>query len=306
MTLAGGCAGSSGDSSPDELERRDPTDPSATTTDVQAPDIPAKLRRKPGPLDAYVDTPREMALLDYAVQVIASDCMKDLGYSVEVPRFNDLVEWYMWDTENQGARTFGLTDRGEASVYGYGDAIPPAKPDPDIADRDALVAYRGAGLPDSDDGACRPQAEDEVYRRARIDYNASPLPVRLKIEANDRASARTDYQAVYADLGRCLKDEGYEIPDPERPFASQAMQRIMGGGMDRGYGEPAPKPEVAVALADIGCKERVDLVRRLEEIVAGEEQELIEKNALLLDEYQDEHQSALERATRITEGGTTP
>lgn len=301
-TLAlAGCTGSEEPSDPPSLSRlaQGAATPAPGGEEI---DVPARLRPKPMPLDSYVGTPRETAILDYATQVLAAGCMQDRGFEVTVPGFDDLVEWHTWNVEHERSRTFGLTDRAAAATFGYGEAKPPEKPDPGLTDPDALAAYRGAGRNDVD-GGCGPQAEAQVRDLSEPDYNASPLPVRLKIDASTRASARADYQAVYADLGRCLREVGYDVPDPERPFASRGMRKVMGGGMDRDFGEPAPPAEVEVALADIDCKVKVGLVRRLEAIVSEEEDELIDANALVLEEYEAERRAALRRATEIVNGG---
>lgn len=297
-----GCGGSLGPNGSSNEPSRSRLKDAHSSSRARQADIPTTLEPKPTPIEAYLETPRQAATLDYATQVLAAACMRDRGFDTQVPKFQDLVEWHEQQAAFDRARWFGLTDRAEVAVYGYGEPPLPANPSPDLSAPGASSAYRGQGVANPADPACRPQAEAQLYDVEKVSYDASTLPEKLEIQAAARATARADYGDVYGDLGRCLKAAGYDIPDPEKPFASKAMQQIMGGGMDREQGEPAPRAEIRAALADIDCKVKVNLVRRLERIVSEEQSRLIEKNALALQEYAQDLQGSLRRATRVMDG----
>jgi len=310
--------------------RADPSPPADSLTRVQ-PDapktepspqnsgIPSSLRIRPGPLDAYVMTSRDRAVLFYADEVLTAQCMHERGFDYPVPRLDAVLDYVRTDWELSNSRWFGIADVEQASQYGYGD--PPVTPNPRHrpATQEELRALTGdvmappgstpsslAPAPTSTPSApLRPAAGCIDVARAQLSgadaqqVLVAPLADTLKVQATFRAQAKPQYFHVLEDWRACMTQQGYEITDPAKPGLSLAFRSAI---TSHAPGEPAPKAEVALALADIGCKEKVDLVQRLMALIHEESATLAESNALALDEQQDLIEKALKDASRLLGG----
>lgn len=266
-------------------------------------DIPPTLQPKELPLQAYKNSPREDAMLDYAMKVLMVKCMTVNGFDAQAPKFDDLADYYDRRRQLDDAAMFGLTDRGSARKYGY--AEPPGN-EPPVWEIDTSTAAARLAL----DGertkpwtGCAGKAQMRLYD-TKTDITQSPLPQRLGIDAYQRAKARADWVAAYADFGLCLREAGYDVPDPEKPFGSKELSNISMNALERESGADVvvPKAEIKLALADVDCKVKADLVRRLEKILAEEQTELIESNALALAEDEKKTTATLKRAADVMAG----
>lgn len=312
VSLASGCSGAEQSAEPDS--RRVIGSDATDDAGVQATgvfSIPAKLRPKPTPIEAYLGTARQLATLDYAQQILAATCMQEHGYKIQVVKFDDLVAWRTEDVEYTRSRWFGLTDLGAAKKFGYGE--PPLTPEPTVDNSkvlsDPLAAEAWDGSADltvqlsADDEAngCNRGSQMKLLGVSGLDLTQPLLAEQLRNDATARAQATPEYAAVYEDFGQCLRDAGYDVPDPQRPFASKQLRQI-NNGRDRAPGERAPSAEIKLAAADIDCKVKTNFVRRLEAVLTDEQRSLIEQNALALDEEQERTESALRRAASVIDG----
>lgn len=266
-------------------------------------DIPPTLQPKELPLQAYKNSPREDAMLDYARKVLMVKCMSEKGFDGKAPKFDELADFYDRRQQLDDAAMFGLTDRGSARKYGY--AEPPGNEPPPWAIDTSTTAARRAldGERTKPWTGCAAKAQMRLYD-TKTDITQSPLPQRLGIDAYQRAKARAEWVAAYTDFGLCLRDAGYDVPDPEKPFGSKELSKISMNALERGSGADAvvPKAEIKLALADVDCKVKADLVRRLESILAEEQTKLIEANALALAEHEKENTATLKRAADVMAG----
>lgn len=274
--------------------------------------IPKGLQPRATPIEAYLATPQQEATLDYAQQVMAARCMLKRGFTVKVAKFDDLAAWYAQDATYTRSRWFGLTDAKAAGVYGYGDPemLPQSTVDNTAAlsDPDAAAAWDGdsANLQtqlgnDPEESGCNRGSEMQLLGKSGLDLTQSGTAEKIRNDASAKAQATPAYAAVFNEFGVCLRNAGYDVPDPQRPFASKQMQQI-NSGMDRKTGTPAPAAEVKLAETDIRCKQKINMVRRLEQIVTHGQEQLIETDALALDEEQKQLDRSLKRAAAIIEG----
>lgn len=100
------------------------------------------------------------------------------------------------------------------------------------------------------------------------------------VRNNEEAASRTDYRQAVAEWVKCMAPKGYTVTDPLRPREGDDMYQFS-------RRDPMASPsveEVAMALADIDCKEETELVPRLTQILKEVDQESIEKNQLALQE----------------------
>lgn len=259
------------------------------------------------PLDAYLQTPQQKATLHYATFVVAATCMDERGIDVQIPSFESLADWYAVEDRVSRTNSFGRVDRASARAYGFGGFIE-GGPDVEVKVGDELGASEAWGGSDDDDESadrgCRTKArmlvEGASYKDL-IEYSEG-LAHALQVQASDRAYARADTDAVYRDLGLCLRDAGYDVPNPIRPYMSGEIEELSSGALERGEGDEVPADEVKLALADIECKVKINQRRRLEKIQAEEEQRLLEANALALEEEQKKLQKSLKRAADVMAG----
>lgn len=317
LAAVSACSGDSGgDSQPDGLRRVSPATHDAAPVTINkagTESVPPKLRAKPTPIEAYIESPRQLATLAYAQKVLAAQCMHERGFEIKVVKFEDLAAWYEQDAAFTRSRWFGLTDAGAAKTYGYGE--PKLAPEPTV-DNSTEFAKPGAaqawdGTADSqeslgndpDVNGCNKGSEMQVRGVSGLELTKSSLAEILRNDSSAKAQAKPEYGAVYRDLGECMQEAGYDIPDPAHPFLSDQLQEI-NRGMEREAGKPAAAAEIKLAETDIACKVKVDFVRRLEAILSEEQRKLIDVNALALDEEQDRLDAALKRATAIIEGNS--
>ena len=281
--------------------------------------IPQSLRIRPGPLDAYVMTSRDRAVLSYAEEILTARCMRERGFDYPVPRLDAVVEYVRADWDLSNSRWFGIVDVGQASEYGYGDPpvtpslrYRPATQEEQRALTGDVMAPPGSSTPSSlgpaptstPSAPVRPAGCIDVARAELSGADAqqvlvAPLADTLKVQATFRAQAKPRYFHVLEDWGACMRQKGYEITNPAKPGLSPAFRSAI---TSRAPGEPAPKAEVALALADIGCKEKVNLVQRLMALINEESATLAESNAVALDEQQDLIEKALKDASRLLGG----
>lgn len=274
--------------------------------------IPKGLQPKATPIEAYLETPQQEATLDYAQQVMAARCMLKQGFKIKVARYDELAAWYAQDAAYTRSRWFGLTDAKAASVYGYGD--PGMLPQPTVdntdvlSDPEAAAAWDGDSANmqtqlggDPDKSGCDRGSEMRLLGKSGLALTESSTAEQIRNDASAKAQASSEYAAVFNEFGACLRNAGYDVPDPQRPFASKQMQKI-NSGIDRQAGSPAPSAEVKLAETDIQCKEKVNMIRRLEGIITQEQRQLIETDALALDEEQKQLNQALKRAAAVMDG----
>ncbi|MFJ8039237.1 hypothetical protein ACIRBX_01830 [Kitasatospora sp. NPDC096147] len=298
------CSGSSGSASP--------TTPATGSAPARAtPSARAKATRQPPPavpqnglakglslpLSAYMRTYPEAVTVDAAITQLTRECMTRFGFTLDLP--NPTTGYSPSYDDTNMARRYGITDRELAAKAGYGlgddDASPPSSPrmsDAEIAVFSGHVAMKpGAavapsaanGMPIPKDG-CQGEALGKVG--GRVD---STLPSKLDSESLNRSQASPAVQAALRQWSACMAGLGYKV---DLPYDAV---KLTSNGNAPGTGASG----VTIALADIDCKEKSNLVPIWFKADSEIQRQLIEKNQLALNDVRARITAAVKSATAV-------
>ncbi|WP_330265113.1 hypothetical protein [Streptomyces griseorubiginosus] len=218
------------------------------------------------PLEAYMETYQDTVALDDAERHLETQCLADYGLHVTFPPAGQTPPPSADDSNMP--RRYGITDRAQAEKYGYGlpDAIQhqegtrmpqltkdqvevltgrtsirrsPADPAPG----QAPSTFQGKAI--HKDG-CAGWADDRLGTRD-MDFS---LVSQLDGESLTRSQRTPAVQNAIAAWSTCMKGKGYTVDTPYHA----------GDIVTHTDGSPS-KEEIAVAVADIDCKQSTDLVK---------------------------------------------
>ncbi|MGM9330893.1 hypothetical protein [Streptomyces murinus] len=209
------------------------------------------------PMDAYQYTPAQSAEVQGAVYSLANSCMRDLGYSTDLPtrlhpgpdhnafRYGPVTDaqatqgyrWMLRKAAPNGARALNPTSEEYGALLGK-----------------SRHGRNGRPVPT---GGCLGSARGALDSRGgRVDL---PDVIRAIADDSYALSQRTaQVQTVFHSWSACMRQAGYHYPDPTAPARDKALV----GTAPSGTGPvPAASPrEVAVARADVACKRQVGLL----------------------------------------------
>ncbi|MFG3140629.1 hypothetical protein ACGFZA_31040 [Streptomyces sp. NPDC048211] len=207
------------------------------------------------PISHYSFTTEESALLSKAEGIATRQCMArfDLTYAPAHPRL-----------ASGSDRRYGITSREEAKELGYHQPSSSAQTNAALPKRDLLVLM----------GSLHPEQDSPDTQTVEVDGKQVPVPAggctgdaarsvrgpstESKGAATAQNIALTGFKESLADAkvasvlknwAKCMKEKGFTYSSPLEPANDFA-------------GKPtASAEEKRLALADISCKERTDLVR---------------------------------------------
>lgn len=301
LTLSA-CDGSPPDASPEA---------SGASGSIASPGAQGDVLLK-SPLQAYRLTPTEAATVSHARAILIARCAARFGFDYPVNSFEEDLARQRAGERLALGRIYGITDREVASEYGYGLRAKSEETDPDFKPGPAfLTVLKGrTSLAPGSGGAsvevdglkipaegCVGEAERKIG--GDPDTSSYGLGHTMWIQAMNEVIASEQYRAIVNDWVGCLADGGYRVTDPSSDRADIERLRDAGSGQGK-----ATEAEIALALADIDCKEKVDLVDRLDEISADIADKLIEKHQLDLDEDRKRLDRQLALATKLVEEGS--
>lgn len=216
------------------------------------------------PIAPYVMTAEEMAVVDEAVLTLVNRCLLRFGIQGEGgaprsgPRFGA--------TE----RRYGLDDADAAATNGYhlaSTAVVPSGTGSSPASDELLfgsptpgASVEGEAVPA---GGCvgaamrtlngGDAASEPAGGAAGADDDLGAPEVVQQINVDSVNAARSDDRVVaaFADWSACMEDRGFDYADP---WAAPADDRFATPG--------ATPEEIAVATADVACKDETGLVAR--------------------------------------------
>ncbi|MER7707807.1 hypothetical protein ABTX81_33555 [Kitasatospora sp. NPDC097605] len=246
------------------------------------------------PMAAYMENYPQRVTIDRAVGLLTRDCMARFGLSYDPPA-PDANPASIYDDTNM-VRRYGLTDRESAAKLGYGlgteSYTPPPAPKMSAA-QVAVFSGRVELKPDAPEApptfngipipreGCRREARNKVG--GILDTGLSG---RLDNESFDTSKAAPEVQAALAQWSSCMAGKGYTVDLPENAF--RLAPRNSSGAVG--------SAEITLALADVDCKESVNLVGVWFETESRIQRELIEKNQLALTEIRDRIEAAVKAA----------
>ncbi|MFI1658131.1 hypothetical protein ACH4ZU_24935 [Streptomyces sp. NPDC020472] len=222
------------------------------------------------PLETYMQTYQDTVALDQASRNLQEKCMADYGFSVELPLAGTTPPPN--DNDANMERRYGLTDRQAAARYGYG--LPEAltrqvrQKMPELTDEQVqvLTGHSRPTMPNAPGAARAAGPAPESYKGKKIHKGGcfgwakgkltQPTAEDLTFVSELNGNSFTEsmrapaVKQALAGWSQCMKAEGYAAATPFE--AAEIAPHAEGG--------PASKEEIAVATAEIDCKERTDLV----------------------------------------------
>jgi hypothetical protein len=255
------------------------------------------------PLDGYRSSPEEQERSDRAQLALERRCLDRFGLQWVGPG-QQVLQAGRRIAESTRAERFGLVDAEQAASYGYHP--PPWSLHSEAAVRSSAsdhdeeapadvrqVLYGQAqsvnGVP-VPAGGCRAEAAHRLTEgtdgRADLSLLTS-LPARADREAAKDARAAE----LVGRWNACLRRAGYDYASPAA--ASQDA---------RWSGRQATAVEIAVATADVRCKDEVDYLPALVQVTAEHQRLLIAEHAAALDQLTRLKEIRASNVARVLEG----
>lgn len=245
------------------------------------------------PLEKYLVSYPDFVVAENARITAVDDCMKRYGFRYDLPPLGDFPPPSVNSANME--RRYGISDRTVAEKYAYrlpeavaadpGDYQLPGGEAASVVlrgpDADVRQGARGSIPGDLPQGGCSGQAEKLLGRLD--DQLASDLGMESQKKSEDDRTVR---EAISA-WSDCMAGHGYQAEHPHDAYEIvPASSR-----------EVSPQ-EIAVAVADIGCKAETDLIAIWFEVETRIQNNLIEENALALEEQRAANERVLEQAAR--------
>lgn len=224
------------------------------------------------PLDEFVMSEPEARLVQHVNAVKIASCLQERGFTYpEADRD--------WQSEALTQdRLFGPWSLDWVAQHGY-DYPPSAQAQAVLDASDAMpLGYDEASQ------NCSQTVEPLPVLTLHDDVN---LAMRGYIETYASAQTTEGWAEATSDWKACLRDAGYVIGDEPDAWVPDL---------------PAGTEEqIRVAIADVRCKDQVDLVQRLGDVLAAEQQDFIDANDAALQELKAQSADVLAQA-RVESG----
>lgn len=225
------------------------------------------------PLDPYRIRPENLPATIEAEKVLLARCLRRFG--AELPPGSVVSS----STPAGKERLYGITDEQHARQRGYHlpDQATPGNTQENplpprvqaIAFGDGQRSYAGQQVPE---GGCVGEARRELTEGVAMPRDQW-MGDRLSLESTDRARRDSRVRKVFADWSACMKRSGHDYADP------------MKSNDDPEFATEQPSPrEIAVAVADVRCKEETNLVNVQATVHIAYQKRLLEHNAEALAE----------------------
>ena len=252
------------------------------------------------PLEAYMENYPERHAVLQAEWHLAQGCMARFGFTVAMPASIPSTAY----DEADMARRYGVMDSAQARTYGYhvpgivNGAPPPSQPPMSAAEKLALTgpgSSRPGAAPsasaqhvkgkDVPGGGCMGQAMAKLH----ANFDAS-LPGTLDMESLPRAQAEPQVQAVIKAWSSCMAGKGYAV---DSPFNAASLAPSSSG--------PSPTAqEIQVAMMDVGCKAKTNLVKVWFDAEVAIQKQQIEQHSLTLDRLRSNITAVVKAAASLS------
>jgi len=238
----------------------------------------------PSPLQAYRLRPSELTRITYARGLFVDRCMRAAGFSYPQRPFSQELDAMLESERTAISRRYGITDPDLASTYGYGFPATSTSGGFASVERDELYldALRGNATGVSADASRTTAADDqepdrgcvgEADRRLSLtdpDISAFGLAHSIWVEGQQRLVISKQYRTVVGEWATCMGRRGYRVSDPisDQHDIAEAFH-TRGEADDRTLIGPPLAEEIALATADVACKQATRLVERLDTLSAA-------------------------------------
>ncbi|MBV2152681.1 hypothetical protein [Kitasatospora sp. SUK 42] len=268
------------------------------------------------PTDPYLVTPAQNRLLVQARDAVTAECMRGFGFAgrpttvlgeeeAERARRTRGTLYGYFDTDRAGARGYDLNVRF-ANQSAPADTRPPASAAEQIAlsgidpaTRQAVPSLDGRPVPP---GGCARQGLDAFHDADGLAYGEGAMPDGgPKVPADDPRIT-----AAYAAWSRCMKDEGYDYPDPVAAISDPKWHPPADNPATaeaRAAAGPAPE-EIATATADLRCKLAGNTVGTIVAVQTAYGKRYVEAHAAQLADQRQRLDDLVRRAAGLVSGAT--
>lgn len=245
------------------------------------------------PLDAFANSRETDLTVQRAARLLEQRCVE--RFAVPYTKGNVPVESGILPVVNEGR--YFLFDAEAAAVHGYGrppgDALSedPVRWHPSSEEyqvvtgqtedgaRSSILDRQGRPVPD---GGCGSEADRILLSGAQ---GFDPMYVQnLQLEAYGSGLDDSRSRAAAEQWSQCMAESGYDYPDPAAANDDSSLRPEDVDGLLEAEASPE---EIAVATADVACKERVNYVGVRFAVETAYQQLIIEREALRLQEHKD-------------------
>jgi hypothetical protein len=220
------------------------------------------------PLDPYQPSPAHLDLLARARRILLVRCMRRFGVDPPAPAPAGPLP------PSGNAQRYGLADEHDARTQGYhlpGMRQASARPLPRLSPaQEAALTGSGTGRSPSRPipaGGCAGEAERTLDASAPSakDPNLGQL---LGLQSFARSQEDRRVRALFGAWSVCMRRAGFSYGDPMQANDDPAFRT-----------ERPSRAEIAVSVADVGCKQEVDLVEVWASVEAAYQERALRRHA---------------------------
>lgn len=216
------------------------------------------------PLDPYRINRVNLSNSTKAEQLLVQRCLRRFGFDYQLPG-------PAAPAVVGAERRYGLADEASARARGY-HFVPaaPVKNAELVTEAKAVLlgegqsSYGGQLVPE---GGCAGEARRKLAEGAPKVENER-LGDSLAAESFDRTSNDSRVQKVYGEWSACMRRAGYNYADPMKAVNDPQF-----------VSSTATAREIAVATADVRCKNETNLINTMASIETAYQQRALERNA---------------------------
>ncbi|MFD8631387.1 hypothetical protein [Streptomyces sp. NPDC059533] len=217
------------------------------------------------PLDVYLLSAEDLAVIGRGRAAAMDRCLTRIGAQHEPAVSRE-------PRVRNNERRYGMADAGLATESGYhvpSAGRPTEKYPPSIMAviNGETAEYNGTPVPE---GGCAGEADRELHENEM----QATLDLAQKLNMASYTKSRQDpaVTAVSKKWSDCMKESGHDYPDPLAAISDQGFRSA----------EPTDR-EKEVALADVRCKQKVNLIGVWAAAETAYQQQLIKENSAELE-----------------------
>ncbi|MQS36205.1 hypothetical protein [Streptomyces katsurahamanus] len=219
------------------------------------------------PLHDYLFSQRQLRELDRARFLLLDRCTRRFGFPYPAPAYSGT------GPTSLAGRRYGVYDAQQAKAYGYGIAgnhQPPERKE--LPPERKYVVFGEGASPATGrkvpEGGCLGLANRQLTGGST--GQADSFPQLLSSESFQRSREDSRTRKAFGAWSACMAQRGYAY---DNPFAPARDKRLRADGKAK---------EIRVAVADIACKEKTNLVGIWYAVESAYQRQSIRKNAATL------------------------
>jgi hypothetical protein len=218
---------------------------SPQSAESSVPDPTEEVRSLVLPLDEYIFSNSEYATTSNAIDLMVRDCMKMRGLTWEV------IERPTRFPNTWNRRRYGVIEMQVAEQFGY--HVIPALLGPKEAStmegaRSKRLTPDQARAANDPENGCSRKADDRLWAGAKPDLD---LLNELSAKGLKQSQREPAVQKAVKAWRTCMRERGLRYQDPYGAIGDPAWSAV----------ERPTRKEFATAKADVGCKDRSQLVK---------------------------------------------